>query len=155
MKVFIALTLFSVLACAHCKPLVIAEEQDLAKINGIKSSFFNFLNTAGCALQKIGGGIPNEEVDIEAFNLRRALQGFIDCLPQSTQPPPYNYLPYRPVPRKSDQNEVLLNEIMQELEDQVAQVEGGGEEMAKEQFLSALLPTIIGHAVSGVINRRG
>ncbi len=148
MKAFIALTLFSVLACAHCKPLVIAEEQDLAKINGIKSSFFNFLKTAGCALQKIGGGIPSEEVDIEAFNLRRALQGFIDCLPQSTQPPPYNYLPYRPVPRKSDQNEELLNEIMQELEDQVAQVEGGEEEMAKEQVLGALLGSVLTNIIS-------
>ncbi len=125
MKVVIALTLFSVLACAHCKPLVIAEEQDLAKINGIKSSFLSFLNTAGCALQKIGGGIPSEEVDIEAFNLRRALQSFTDCIPQSTQQPPFPWeYNFQQKPRKSDQNEELLNELVQELEDQVAEVEG-------------------------------
>ncbi len=145
MKVYIAIVLLAVLVRAHCKPMFLAEEQDLAKINGIKSAFFNFLNTAGCALQKIGGRVPSEDVDIEAFNLRRAIQGFVDCLPKPTQLPPITI----PAMHGSQpRNGALLKEILQELEGRYAVEEEDGEEIANEQIFGTILSTLLSGALS-------
>ncbi len=144
MKLYIALTLLAVLVSVHSKPLRIDQDEELARINGFKSKLFEILSTAGCALQKIGGrrdNQPSDEVDIERFSLRRALQGFVDCIPRQ-QP---NYME----PAREELNE-MLQKMALELEEEVAEVEGDGEdEVAERQFaflpmlLSALAPKLI------------
>ncbi len=137
MKLYIALTLLAVLVSVHSKPLFTdQDEEELARINGFKSKFFQILNTAGCALQKIGrrDNRPSYEVDIEGFNLRRILQGFVECLPPTPRRQP-DYM---------DSTGEELNEMLQkmalELEEEVAAVEEDGEEeVAEKQYPSSLL----------------
>ncbi len=144
MKLYIALALLAVLVSVHSKPLLTdQDEEELARINGFKSKFFQILNTAGCALQKIGRrDKPSYEVDIEGFNLRRILQGFVNCLPPTPRRQP-DYM---------NSAEEELNEMLQkmalELEEEVAAVEEDSEEeVAEKQFSPSLvlsfLPAIL------------